>query len=158
MFDRQCNALMRAWRLTSEWCDVYVQVKMCTASIAELNCRLETLQQELDDKRNAVTCLQAKYDAEHVIIRYSRAKSHQNALLTETHCPENERILRCQKRIFTIIIIVVIPSALWHCCPGDGKGIRPVQVSHWWAVTKGFFLWRSLEVPGLRNLELPLEK
>ena len=39
---------------------------MYTGSIAELNCRLQSLEKELEQKQNIFNCLQAKYDAERV--------------------------------------------------------------------------------------------
>jgi len=39
---------------------------MYAGSVAELNCRLQSLQQELEQMKTTNNCLQAKYDAERV--------------------------------------------------------------------------------------------
>jgi len=48
-----------------------LQVKTYAGSVAELNCQLQALQQELEQKQTSVNCLQAKYDAERVSLWFA---------------------------------------------------------------------------------------
>jgi len=45
---------------------VLLKVKAYSGSVAQLNCRLEALQFNYEQKQTSVDCLQTKYDAERV--------------------------------------------------------------------------------------------